>query len=585
MEKLLNLLLFFTLLIGVQAQLSGNIYSINDVPPTTDLLKQTVVVAIKNFYNTTTKEPHTLTYDQIYRFQAYDHVYGTVDTSGHFEVNNLDTAPDSYYSLFLFVDENQDQHWNTDTFEPCGWNLLPDVTPQPIPTLSTDQTVWNITLNSGMNFTEDDINSVANGAFGFVKGYPVLHTWGSPTDRAYAHGFLLAKQIVHLLRFWLLESTVRDYDYYNNAVIPFLKTPVVVIPQQAHDEMHATFNGMVDSGANLFVPELNRNFTYEDVVYINNYGVQPPPIPLSSSREYSREHAPRFRSTHCSQFSAWGDRTGDVGTIAARNMDDELDIRKTTVSLFVMMAVQPTNGSGELAYVNYGWPGFVSAMTSGFNEKGLHAMLNSGFDWQPGPPPKSLRAGMILNNVLSTMNCATIADTMNVLPFEKEEIPSFLVGVNILLAQPDTVEDGTAPSVVYEGDRKGGLFRYEKEASPYLNEFLLTTNHFLKYGYDLEEPYSNFGEPVSMSSWWRYIAGGNYLLALDSFQTQVQGREMERALENVCHGTSEHSVVTFSNQLQFKVGIASMKYSNFYSSYELIDAPLFDFWDVFFAKH
>ena len=55
------------------------------------------------------------------------------------------------------------------------------------------------------------------------------------------------------------------------------------------------------------------------------------------------------------------------------------------------------------------------------------------------------------------------------------------------------------------------------DASPYLSEFLLTTNHFMKYGYTLDEPFSNFGEPVGMSSWWRYLAGFNIFLSFFLF--------------------------------------------------------------------
>ena len=154
-------------------------------------------------------------------------------------------------------------------------------------------------------------------------------------------------------------------------------------------------------------------------------------------------------------------------------MDDELDIRKTTISMFLVMAVEPQdhrrrsgprdggNCTSDLAYINFGWPGFISAMTSGFNEAGIHAMLNSGFDWQPGPPPKSPKVGMLLNNVLDIMKCQTIGEAAGgVLPFAEERVPKFVVGVNILLAQPDDIHDGTAPSVVYEGDRLGGLYRF-----------------------------------------------------------------------------------------------------------------------------
>ena len=280
-------------------QLTGKVFAINDQPPSSFSLSQTVVVAIKNFYNASSGEPDELTYDQIYRFQTYEYVYGSVNPSdGDFVVEGLDTAATSFYSLFLFVDENNDTKWTPDSLEACGWNLLPDVSPKPIPTRTLDGIVWNISLNSGLKYTEEDVRTVPNGVFDFVQGYPVVHTWGTPTERAYAHGLLLAKQIVQVFRFWILESTVRDYDYYDNAVIPFLKVGIV-FPEQAQEEMESAYEGMIASGTNLFVPELNRNFSHLDLVYINNYGVQPPPLSFISRRS----------SSHCSQFSSWGERT------------------------------------------------------------------------------------------------------------------------------------------------------------------------------------------------------------------------------------------------------------------------------------
>mmetsp|Transcript_8532 Transcript_8532/g.11519 ORF Transcript_8532/g.11519 Transcript_8532/m.11519 type:complete len:618 (+) Transcript_8532:252-2105(+) len=581
-------------------QLSGNIFAINDEKPSTFMLERTIVLALKVHYNKITREAEELTYDQIYRFQTYEHAFGTVEpTTGHFVVNDLETTPESYYALFLFVDENNDRNWNPDILEPCGWNLLPSVSPKPITTHTSEGIVWNISLHSGMKFTDQDMKSVPNGRLAFVRGYPVLHTWGSQTERGYAHGFLLSKQIIQLFRFWLLESTIASYAYYEESVIPFLENGIV-IPRDVQAELVAAYAGIVESGTNLYLPELERDFSYSDLLYINNYGVRP----FSGGTE-----------DHCSQFSAWGERTNGLGTIAGRNMDGELDIRKTTISLFVIMAVEPEqqqnipqnrglfeaepekvdefksmNGAAancgkELAYVNFGWPGFISAVTSGFNEMGLHAMINSGFFWQPGPAPKSPKVGMLLNNVLKIMNCPTIGEASGgILPFQEEKVPKFVVGLNILLAQPDDVLDGVAPSVVYEGDRLGGMYRFELDAHPHLSHLLLTTNHFMKYGYTPDDPYANFGISVGHGSWWRYLAGENYFYSLDSAQLPITGGEIERALETVCHGTSEHSIVTFSNQRKFKVGLASVKFSQAFSSYDLKTAPIFDFWDVFIGN-
>jgi hypothetical protein len=55
----------------------------------------------------------------------------------------------------------------------------------------------------------------------------------------------------------------------------------------------------------------------------------------------------------CTQFACWGERTAgtDVqgGTIAGRNMDGEIDLRRVTVSHFVLFATAP----GEAGHKRY----------------------------------------------------------------------------------------------------------------------------------------------------------------------------------------------------------------------------------------
>jgi hypothetical protein len=106
----------------------------------------------------------------------------------------------------------------------------------------------------------------------------------------------------------------------------------------------------------------------------------------------------------------------------------------------------------------------------------------------------------------------------------------------------------------------------------------------MKYGYDPDQPWENFGEPLSMNTKWRYLTGSNYYLAIDSMNTLIGVNEIERALQSVCHGTTEHSIITLSNRMQFLVATAKMEESNFYGAYALSDSIMMNFSDVFFGK-
>ena len=96
----------------------------------------------------------------------------------------------------------------------------------------------------------------------------------------------------------------------------------------------------------------------------------------------------------CSQFCAWGEATAgsdiDGGTIVGRNMDGECDVRKVTVSHFILLAsdisADTPSPHGEREgqrYVSALWPGAIGVQT-GFNSAGLWCASNAG---SPKPAP------------------------------------------------------------------------------------------------------------------------------------------------------------------------------------------------------
>merc|ERR1712137_1088673 len=72
------------------------------------------------------------------------------------------------------------------------------------------------------------------------------------------------------------------------------------------------------------------------------------------------------------------------------------------------------------------------------------------------------------------------------------------------------------------------------------------SNHFLKYRVEQSVgPSVCNGSPAAFSSLWRYEAAKNKLEALDrasNLQIDIEG--MHSLLQEVSHGTTEHSIIT-----------------------------------------
>ncbi|MEO6597417.1 MAG: hypothetical protein ABIP94_21960, partial [Planctomycetota bacterium] len=257
----------------------------------------------------------------------------------------IDTAAGSY-AVFAFVDVNGDGTWTPAVPEPCGWLLRVDVPHR-------DAEDLQLTLRAPMPLPKAD-RVLANGALRWQRGYPIVQLHGDPAERGHAHGELLAAQIVDFFRFYVLQDRLGSANAYREFAA-FLDR-AFVWPEPFLREIDGVLAGMHDSGANLKLAELGRDFGRTELLAINAY------IETRAMR------------SSCTQFVCWGERTAgtDVGggTIAGRNMDGECDLRRVTVSHFVMFAVTPSE-PGQKRYVSMMWPGFVGTL-SGFNEAGVH---------------------------------------------------------------------------------------------------------------------------------------------------------------------------------------------------------------------
>jgi hypothetical protein len=460
-----------------------------------------------------------------------------------------------HYSVVAFMDLDGDGALDFDPPEPLGWYAAEaGGWIDPID-LSGAADGWaDIVLRKPRRFPAAE-RRVEHGALRWIKGLPVLQLHGTAEERGFAHGFLVGEQIIDFFEFYVLEDSWRSARRYEEEFAPFLESHFDYSPEYSA-EVDAVVRGMEASGIDMTVEWLGRDFRRVDLLAINAY----------IERRATQASAPA--GSGCSQFALWDDATEgsevDGGLIAGRNMDGEVDLRKVTVSHFLLFAVDPSE-PGRRRWVSTMWPGFVGTI-SGINEDGLYSMENAG-GTGPGPvvgglTPCSWVQRYILENAGRESTPESIEEMIG--RFRSAGGGTFGAGSVILWAVP--FEGQPAPAFVSEGDRFGTAIRTPTEVAPACPYDIMATNHYLVYGVDPNRPVLNFGRQPSFSSRWRYETGMNTLEAWTRARKPLGTAEMQRLLQSVAHGTTEYSVIFRANDMSIDVAVDDL-------AADLWDAP------------
>lgn len=461
-----------------------------------------------------------------------------VDPDGGFQLT-VGPAP---HAVFAFQDINGNGGWDPGLPEPFGW-YADQAAGRPAlidATAATDAV--DLVLKRPHPFPKESSQTIDGGQLIRIKGYPVLHLEGNARQRGFAHGKLLAAQIVDFFRFYILEDKFGSAKTYQNGFAKFLHTHFQYPPAMVQ-ECEAVLEGMQASGVDLHVPELGRPFTLTDLYAINGY------IETRAMR------------SSCTQFAAWGQRTTDTdvagGMITGRNMDGEVDLRKVTVSHFVLMAVDPAE-PGQKRFVSMMWPGFVATI-SGFNEEGFYTMENAGLTGPGDVVDQMVPFSWVMRESLAKLGAdATPSDVQQLVDsFDNAAGGSCGPGCITLFAMPYQGQD--QPAFILEGDRFGDAQRFAGQALPEIPQVLLGSNHHRRYGVESTDPDRIFGKPAGFSSAWRYEAGRHRMEGWFRSGRNIGTAEMRDLLQTVAHGTTEYAIITRPNQRQFDVAIASME--------------------------
>lgn len=467
----------------------------------------------------------------------------TLTQSGPYSFNGLS---EGYYSVLAFLDGNGDGQVSFDSPEPFGWHTRGTLGVAAINLAEDNATGIDITLRKPTPFPDGE-RKTDHGTLRRIKGIPVLQLWGTAEERGFAHGYLVGPQIIDFFEFYVIEDSWRSVTRYEEIFVPFLKKNFNYPPEYLR-ECDAVIAGMKTAGINMFVELLGRDFTRTDLLAMNSY--------IERRAAYPVE-----RRSSCTQFAFWGAQTqgSDLngGLIAGRNMDGECDVRKVTVSHFLLFAIEPSE-PGHKRWISAMWPGFVGTI-SGVNEDGLYSMENAG-----GTGPGQVVGGIVpcswtQRYVLETAGSnATPESVLSIMSrFACEGGGITAPGSVILWAVPNNGQQH--PAFVYEGDRFGGAMRLPSNVRPLADTNIMASNHYLVYGYDQDKPGYCFGLPVSFSSLWRYEAGMNTVEAWAREGRPIGLDEVKRLLQTVAHGTTEYAVIFLPNEKRIFVAVDDLK--------------------------
>jgi len=195
----------------------------------------------------------------------------------------------------------------------------------------------------------------------------VLKLRGSPVQMGYAHGYLLADDIVHLIEDYML-GTLYDVDNYWKTVA--LINSFVRVPLAHHLEVAAMYQGLVDArGTNgMYSPKLKRDLLPVDLIAWNMV----PEIFRLTFQDTSFAAGPlRFSSS----VSGWGAGAAGTALVFARDLDfgypgDLLDQRS------IAIAYQP-GCLLQHEWLSVAWPGMIGCLTC-MNDEGTGAALDLG---------------------------------------------------------------------------------------------------------------------------------------------------------------------------------------------------------------
>lgn len=276
-----------------------------------------------------------------------------------------------------------------------------------------------------------------------VDGVTVLRVWGDAHERGFAHGWLMAEQIVKLT-----DAFIRTFEPLGGAKgfekAAGLCRGFMVVERDYELEMRGLVAGVeARLGDKAVIPVLNRKGTYQDILTLNAFA--------------------DLGRLGCSSFSTWGSATPDGGTISGRNLDWFGDASEALSGGQIIVAQLPRGRASALAnpvgdtersasvqgWVSVTWPGLTICLT-GMNADGVTMAMHDSGGRGKWLKPRSTPRGFAIREALELASPATALEDIAGIFRRRHSV----VGNNVPVSWP---AHGVAPSSCvfeYDGDEK-----------------------------------------------------------------------------------------------------------------------------------
>lgn len=324
------------------------------------------------------------------------------------------------------------------------------------------------------------------GRFEESNGRRVLSLWGTPHQRGFAHGYLMAERILAGITHDF-EKVMRPFLPLYQSVVKNLVVPRFAFTEREQEELEGLFEGIRARlpEEKLFLPALGRKVELVDIKALNTFG--------------------DWYGLGCSSLAVWGELSADGRPLVGRNFDfPAFDL----VLAHQCVVVRAADG-GLRGQVGVTYPGCIGVLT-GMNADGVFVSIHDvrvkpSLDKAMRPNvPRLLATRRLLEQLSGEHTCRRAQEILAQWPT--------LYGNNLMVVAPEVTE-GEPTAAVYEYDGRrdldGGLTmrlgdaKAEAEAGAV---WLCCTNHHRVRA----EP-ANYDDPRPR---WRYevlssIAGKN----------------------------------------------------------------------------
>ena len=256
-----------------------------------------------------------------------------------------------------------------------------------------------------------------------VEPLRVLRVWGTPQERGYAHGFLLAEEIVALLEQQVAAteewSGLEDYGELLEAVVREAR-----IASHYEEELRGVLAGVEARLDGLpRIATLDRALRYEDLLTFNALF--------------------DFMPMHGAAFAAWDELTSDAQTLAGCNLDlaDVSALRGAQL----LLAQLPGRDGPQRGWVAVAWPGMIGCV-AGMNTDGVALSLQGVSLELDEPKRKFTPQALTLRTALETpAKRDPIYEVSPVLRTGPVRAAS-----NVLIAMPNQFDEQRPPGCVVE---------------------------------------------------------------------------------------------------------------------------------------